>query len=135
MELRTLSKDYAVTGQIGPQDVPAIRDAGFTAIVCNRPDGEGADQPASADVRAAAEAAGIAYHFNPLFPGELTPDHVRRQGDAIANAPGAVLAHCASGKRAAMLWALANPEGLDEDERIGRAGAAGYDLSELRGRL
>jgi sulfide:quinone oxidoreductase len=135
MELRKLSDGYAVTGQIAPGDIPMIRDAGYAAIVCNRPDGEAPGQPSSAEMRAAAEAAGIAYRYNPLSPGELTPGHVHRQADAIANADGPVLAHCTSGKRAAMLWALANPDGLGADERIERAGVAGHDLSNMRGQL
>ena len=53
----------------------------------------------------------------------------------IAGSAGPVLAHCASGKRATMLWALANPEAMDADERMDRAGKAGHDLSDIRHRL
>lgn len=135
MEYKKISDRCSVSGQVAPEDMAAIRAAGFTTIVCNRPDGEGPGQPSSDAVRAAAEAAGLAYHYNPVSPGALTAEHVAEQARVIAGSAGPVLAHCASGKRATMLWALANPEAMDADERMDRAGKAGHDLSDIRHRL
>ena len=39
-----------VAGQIGPADVPALKAEGVTMIINNRPDGEDADQPTSAEI-------------------------------------------------------------------------------------
>ena len=50
----------SVAPQIAPDDVAEIAAAGFNAIVNNRPDGEDAGQPEGAEMRAAAEAAGLA---------------------------------------------------------------------------
>jgi uncharacterized protein (TIGR01244 family) len=135
VDIKQISDRYSVSGQIQPGDVQAIADAGFTTIVCNRPDGEKPDQPGSDAVRAAAEAAGLAYIYNPAVPGQLTADNVRRQAEAVAASTGPVFAHCASGMRSTTLWALANPEGIDADARIARAREAGYDLEPLRARL
>ena len=45
MQLNKVTDALSVSPQITAEDVAAIRDAGFRAIICNRPDGEGADQP------------------------------------------------------------------------------------------
>ena len=44
MDIRKITATFSVTGQIAPADLPAIAQAGFRAIICNRPDGEAADQ-------------------------------------------------------------------------------------------
>ena len=33
MDIRALTDDYAVSPQIDPSDIPAIRDAGYTTII------------------------------------------------------------------------------------------------------
>ncbi|MDE3029426.1 MAG: TIGR01244 family phosphatase, partial [Paracoccaceae bacterium] len=40
MEIRALTPDYAVSPQIEPADVAAIKAAGYTTVICNRPDRE-----------------------------------------------------------------------------------------------
>lgn len=133
MQTNKLVEGYCVRGQLTPAEIAAAKDAGFTTIICNRPDGEKAGQPSAAEV--AAAAAGLAFHANPVEPGNFTPEAVRRQAEIIASAEGPVLAYCGSGQRAAVLWMLANPHGLSADERIACAGAAGFDLGALRPRL
>ena len=59
MNIRQLTPRYNVSPQIDPGDMEDLRDAGITRILCNRPDGEGADQPSFAEIDAAAKAAGI----------------------------------------------------------------------------
>lgn len=135
MKANKLTDRLSVAGQIEPADVAEIKAAGFTAIICNRPDGEGETQPTSSEVGAAASEAGLPYHYNPLVPGELTPEIIAKQGEVLKSAEGPVFAYCGSGMRASMLWALANPEGLDVETRIARAAAVGYDLEPLREKL
>jgi uncharacterized protein (TIGR01244 family) len=135
LEARRLTDDFWVRGQLSPAEVAAARDAGFAAIVCNRPDGEKPGQPTAEEIRAAAQDAGLAFVHNAIDPGAPTPEAVRRQGEAIREAGGKVLAYCGSGQRATVLWMLANPHGFDADERIARAAEAGYDLAALRPRL
>ncbi|WP_143137759.1 beta-lactamase hydrolase domain-containing protein, partial [Burkholderia ubonensis] len=54
MNIRKLTDTLSVSPQITAADLPALSAAGFRAIVCNRPDGEGPDQPTVAEIRAAA---------------------------------------------------------------------------------
>ena len=52
-----VTENFAVSAQIQLADIPALKAAGFTALICNRPDGEDIDQPDHASVEAAALAA------------------------------------------------------------------------------
>ena len=135
MQVNKVSDSYSVAGQILPADVAALKEAGFGTVICNRPDGEGEGQPPVAEIAAAAEAAGLVFVHNPIESGAPTPEAVEKQGELCAASAEPIFAYCASGKRSTMLWALANPEGLDADERLGRAEAAGYDLEALRPQL
>ena len=58
MELKKISPKATVSPQIAAMDMAAIKAAGYRAIICNRPDGEGADQPSFEEIEAAAKAEG-----------------------------------------------------------------------------
>lgn len=135
MDHKKLTDRLAVCGQISPEDVKNIEAAGYKTIICNRPDGEKPEQPAAAEIRQAAEAAGIAFHHNPISPDNVTPEAVAEQGRLLSECEGPALAYCGSGKRATVLWALANPEGKSVDDRLRCAAEAGHDLEPLRPRL
>jgi uncharacterized protein (TIGR01244 family) len=120
-----------VAGQIAPGDLPAIAAAGVTLIVNNRPDGEEPGQPASAEVEAAARAAGLDYRHIPIAGG-FNGDDVLAMAEALDAAEGKVLAFCRSGTRSTFLWALARAErGADAADLAARAAAAGYDLTPV----
>ena len=67
---RQLDDRTLVSGQIHPDDVPALKKLGVTLIVNNRPDGEDEGQPTSAEIEAAAAAAGIGYRHVPIARGK-----------------------------------------------------------------
>jgi len=56
LELKRINDDISVSPQISPDDMPAVKAAGFVTVINNRPDGEAPDQPTSATMQAAAEA-------------------------------------------------------------------------------
>jgi uncharacterized protein (TIGR01244 family) len=129
---RQLDDKVLVAGQISPDDVGEAAALGVTMIVNNRPDGEAPGQPDSAEIAAAAQAAGIGYRSIPVAGG-LSPEQVQQMAEALAAGPGKVLAFCASGRRSTFLWALARAQAGDEaDQIVGKAAAAGYDLSPIR---
>ena len=135
MDIRHLTPAYAVSPQIEPGDVAAIREAGFTAIICTRPDEEvGADQAAEA-MRAAAEAEGLVFHDNPVRNGALSAENVEAQHAVLENATGSVFAYCRSGTRSAIVWALGEAGRQPVGTIIETAARAGYDLSGLRPQL
>ena len=58
MDIRTLTGELSVSPQIAAADIEAARRAGFKSIICNRPDGEAADQPNFEDLERAAQQQG-----------------------------------------------------------------------------
>ena len=105
MEYRQISENYAVTGQIAPEDAGAIKAAGFKSVICNRPDNEKPGQPSHDEIRAAVEAAGLAFRYIPVISGQMTQDNVEDQAKALRELEGPVLAFCRSGTRCTNLFA------------------------------
>lgn len=131
MDIRALTPTYAVSPQIDPADLPAIKAAGFTTVINNRPDGEIDEPQQSANMRAAAEALGLTFVDNPVLPGGFTDEVIDRQAAALAEARGPVFAYCASGNRCSCVWALANAGKRPLDELIGTPAQFGYRLDAL----
>lgn len=135
MDIRALTPTYAVSPQIEPSDLSAIKAAGYVAIIDNRPDGEIPPGLHTDPMRRAAEAAGLAFYANPVIGGMMTMDNVTEQAAAIAAAKGPVLAYCASGNRSSVVWALAHAGKLPTDDLIGIPARYGYQLEGLRSQL
>lgn len=136
-EARKINDTFAAAGQIRPTDVSEIAEQGYTTIINNRPDSEeGPLQPTSEENRRAAEAVGLSYHYLPMTmtPEALTPELVDQFQAALKNSQGPVLAHCKSGLRSAVLWALVQTarEGRDVDTVLNETAQAGFDLSQMR---
>ena len=107
MNFKLLTCRLSVSPQLGPQDIAAVAAAGFRAIVCNRPDGEGADQPDAAEIQAAAASAGLGFAYVPAVAGALTDANAAAMRAALGALPGPVLAYCRSGARAERLARMA----------------------------
>ena len=118
LDLLAVDDRVAVAGQLKPADMKAVADAGFTAVVNNRPDGEAMfGQPKTADIKAAAEAAGLKFLDLPFSGPRASPDQVRALADLLAEGNDRVVAYCKSGMRSALLWgaaSMANGRSLDE---------------------
>ena len=130
--MRKLDEQVAVSGQIRPEDVPELKRQGITAIINNRPDGEEPGQPLGADIEAAAESAGLDYHYVPIHRG-IGPGYVEAMREAFDEHKGdRILAFCRTGTRSALVWAVARcEEGMPRDELERRAAEAGVDLSPV----
>jgi uncharacterized protein (TIGR01244 family) len=132
MDIRPITPDYAVSPQIEPGDLPALKAAGYTCIIDNRPDGEIPPHLHTAEMRRAAEALGLTFIANPVIGGMLTMDNVTAQRAAIKAATGPVFAYCASGNRSSIVWALALAGTRPTDELVGLPARHGYQLDHLR---
>lgn len=135
MDIRPVAPGFAVAPQILPADMDDLAAQGFRTVICNRPDGEEEGQPDAATMRAAAEAAGIAYHHIPVSGGQFPPAAVDAFRAVRTQADGPVLAYCRTGTRSITLEALANPGGLGVSDLLEQARDAGYDLSAIATRL
>lgn len=135
MDIRELTKDYAVSPQIAPEDIGALKAAGYACIINNRPDAEVTPDLQAAELRRAAEAAGIAWVDNPVSGGGLSPENVAAQRAALDAAAGPVFAYCRSGTRSTIVWALAEAGRRPVDEIVAAAAQGGYDLMPYRGQI
>lgn len=106
MDIKTLTANLSVAPQITASDMQAIKDARFRAIICNRPDGEGADQPSFAEIETAAKKAGIEAIYQPIVSGAVSEEDAAAFEKAMTNLPGPVLAYCRTGTRSETLWSL-----------------------------
>ena len=128
---RPLDDKVLISGQIHPHEVAAFAGEGVRMIINNRPDGEEPGQPLSADIEAAAEAAGMAFRFIPIIRG-IGPADAEAMQEAIKSAGGKLLAFCRTGTRSSLAWALAkNDEGMPREEIEARLRSAGVDPTPI----
>lgn len=135
MDIRHITPRFAVSPQIDPEDIEAIAAAGFTTVICNRPDEEVAPSHRADVVAEAAKAAGLSFHVLPLTHQTMTPDRVAQQRRLIEEASGPVLAYCASGTRCSVIWSLGQAGHLPVAQIMQATAGAGYDLAGLRPQL
>lgn len=135
MERKNLTEAFSIGPQIRPGDVAALKEAGFRAIICNRPDGEGTDQPSQEEMAGAAKAAGLEFRYLPVTPGIVTDDTADAFGKALGELPGPVFAYCRTGTRSATLWSLSEANRRALPEILGRTKAAGYDMNGVARRI
>jgi uncharacterized protein (TIGR01244 family) len=130
-QFRKVTDAFQVSPQITPDEARAAAEAGVVLIINNRPDGEAPGQPSSAEIEAAARAAGADFLALP-FAGRPSAEQARAQAEAVAGADGPVLAFCRSGTRSITAWALGEAaRGRDRAELARLAAAAGYDLGPV----
>ena len=128
MKIVKLSESVAVSEQITPENVADIAAAGYKVLVNNRPDGEEANQPSNADIAAAAQAAGMEYHYMPITAGNFPGPDFGRMRNLLDDRVRPVLAFCRSGTRCTNLWVASRDDKSMEQARA-QARQLGYDLS------
>ena len=135
MDIKKLTGTLSVTPQIAASDIPAIKEAGFRTIICNRPDGEGADQPSFEEIEAAAKAAGIDARYVPVQSGMVKDEDVTAFGEALNEVQRPVLAYCRTGTRSATLWSFNEAGTRPIPEILAVTKAAGYDMNGVARRI
>jgi sulfide:quinone oxidoreductase len=120
----------SVSEHIQPEEVTALAAAGFKAIICNRPDGEGADQPSFPEIEVAAQAAGMQAAYLPVVSGKVGEADAQAFGLLMDRLPKPILAYCRTGTRSATLWSLSEAaRGRPLAEIISATQVAGYDMA------
>jgi uncharacterized protein (TIGR01244 family) len=105
MDVRQITDSYSVSPQVTLDEIAAIKAAGFKTVICNRPDDEQPGQPSHEAIKAAVEAAGLAFRYIPVISGQMTMENVEDQAAALDEVEGPVLAYCRSGTRCTNLYA------------------------------
>lgn len=104
--IQPVSDMFHVCAQLQPKDLREVAQAGYATVVCMRPDGEAPGQPPADEVRAAADALGLAFHHIPVRSGDVALEHARRLRDVLDRSDGPILSYCASGNRCAIAYQL-----------------------------
>jgi uncharacterized protein (TIGR01244 family) len=128
-DIRQVTDTFAVAPQIEAADLAELKAAGFRHIINNRPDEEVGPGAKGADIRKAAEAAGLSYVHAP-FVGQPTPEAI----EAAAKASGPTIAYCRSGTRSVTAWAMSQAKtgAMSADDIVSAAADAGYNLAPLK---
>lgn len=106
---RSVAPDFSVAPQLEPADMARAAAAGFRSVINNRPDHEhGPGQPTSAQMQAAAAAAGLAYRHLPVDGGYQSPEEIAAFAQLLQELPRPILAFCRSGARSTRLFMAAN---------------------------
>ncbi|HEX3885683.1 MAG TPA: TIGR01244 family sulfur transferase [Stellaceae bacterium] len=130
--LAELAPGLSAAGKLDRADIEALADSGVKTIINNRPDGEDPGQFPAADARKLAESRGIAYHHIPFTAATLTKADIDAFAATLASAKGPVVAHCRSGTRSTLVWALTRMrDGADPMALIAQAANNGIDIAVL----
>lgn len=106
LRFRKVDADFAVSGQISPDEVADVAKAGFRTIVCARPDHEEPGQPSFATIAAAAKKAGLEAVHIPVSGG-IGDGQLKRMEEALRKLPSPMFGYCRSGARAGSLYGAA----------------------------
>ena len=130
--LMELAPGWSATGALGADDIAALAADGVKTIVNNRPDDEDPGQLPAAEARRIAEAHGMAYHHIPFVAATLTREQVDEFARLLKSAPQPLVAHCRSGTRSTMIWALTRlREGDDAAALVALGAKNGVDIAAL----
>ncbi len=135
MDVRSLTNEIFVSGQLTAGDIATLAAQGFRAIICNRPDGEALEQPEFTDIEKAAKEHGLAIIYQPVTTSAISDADVDAFHNAVAQSPKPVVAYCRSGTRCTILWSLSEAGQRPVLEILQRANSAGYDMTGLIPRL
>ena len=130
--LAQLAPGLSAAGALDRAAIEALAQSGVRTIINNRPDGEDAGQLPAADARRLAESLGLAYHHIPVTAVTLSRADVDAFAAALKSSAQPVVAHCRSGTRSTLLWALSRlREGADPFALVGEAAKHGIDIASL----
>jgi sulfide:quinone oxidoreductase len=132
VERIALAPGLEITGGLSRADIEELAREGVRTIVNNRPDGEDPGQLDADAARRIAEALGVGYHHLPVTGQSLSRADVDAFAALVRTAPAPVVAHCRSGTRSALLWALSQlREGAEPRALIAHAAQRGIDIAAL----
>ena len=136
LEIVNLTPEFAIGPQISTEDFEPLRAAGFASVLNARPDDEIGSYLVSRDAERLARANGLSYAVCPTEGHEIfEPDNIDRFERALVELPKPIFAHCKTGTRAAILWALVESRRRDVEGVIATLRAAGQELDFLEDEL
>ena len=133
--MKAINPQISVAPQVKPEDMADFAQQGFRSVICNRPDGEGADQPSFEEIEAAAGKLGMEARYLPIVAGKVGDTDAEEFGRLMESLPKPILAYCRTGTRSATLWSLSQAEKLPLSDILSKTKAAGYDMAGVVRRI
>jgi uncharacterized protein (TIGR01244 family) len=128
-----INESLSVAGQISLADLAAFAKAGYATVLNNRPDDEEPGQLHHETAEAEAQKQGLQYHYQPIVSSAISLRDVIEFQKLLQHKDKPILAHCRSGTRCYLMYALTRT--LFEDESplklVAEAAAKGYDIRAL----
>jgi uncharacterized protein (TIGR01244 family) len=134
MKLERLTDRFAASGALMADDIGRLKAMGFRGVIDLRSDGEPRPQGMPPWEEATlVQEAGLWYRQIPVEPQRLSDALGRTVRRIAGGAPGPVLLHCTTGRRAGTfgLLLLACDEDLSVDECLARGRAMGLDFDGM----
>ena len=135
MIIRQLTTELSVADQLTVDDLEAVKEAGFNAVICNRPDEEGEPHADADSMAQKANALGIEFRYLPVNGANITDTDVAQHAALLSEVPGPVLTYCRSGARCVKLWALSEAGKQDVNTLIETVDKAGLTVVDIAHRL
>ena len=130
--LMELAPGLTATGALSAADIEALAASGVKTIINNRPDNDDPGQLSADEARALCDAHGIAYHHIPFVGATLTSADIDAFEKVLMSASHPIVAHCRSGTRSTMIWALTRIRQGDDPAALVALGARnGVDIAAL----
>lgn len=123
----------SVAGQISLADLADFAKEGYATIINNRPDNEEPGQLDHLTAEAEAKKQGLDYRYQPIVSSAISRRDVTEFQNLLSREGRPILAHCRSGTRCYLLYALTRTlfEGESPLKLVAEAAAKGYDIRAL----
>ena len=130
VEIKQVNDEFSVSAQINLEDVQTLADLGIKSLICNRPDGEAADQINVTEIELTAIALGMEVVYLPVVSGNVSEVDVSGFLGAIEQLPKPTHAYCRTGTRSITLWSFYQRRlGVPVQQILDTTKRCGYDLS------
>ena len=135
MIIRQLTPGLSVADQLTMDDLETVKEAGFKAVICNRPDEEGEPHADADSMAQKANTLGLEFRYLPVNGANITDTDVAAHAALLSEVSGPVLTYCRSGARCAKLWALSEAGKQDVNTLIETVDKAGLSVVDIAHRL
>ena len=136
LEIVNVTPEIAIGPQLSIEDFEFLQAAGFASVLNARPDDEIGTYLPAHDAQRFARANGLAYAHCPCEnPAIFEPEVIDSYERALAELPKPIFAHCKTGTRAVILWALVAARHRNVENVIATLREAGQDLDFLEDEL
>lgn len=137
MSIEKIADYLYVSKQLNERTAKQLAQYEIKTVICNRPDGEEADQADFETVKKWLYEAGIEnVVFLPVTMDSIDDEKLMEFQETIAKSDAPILAYCRSGTRSALMWALTQAKrGVEVGSLIRAADLAGINLNRVRDKL